>query len=123
MDLTCRDDPLDGQKATSTSLLLPVFARRHSALGRDMEKTSDRFAQQRAAPAWRNCCLTDPLWTSDQNHPVQHMVMLRFIFPGFRSRKVQSTCGSVLHFLTRNRITLKVRRSTSLQLDVEFYIG
>ncbi|KAM8993051.1 uncharacterized protein PRD47_014707 isoform 1-T1 [Ara ararauna] len=23
--------------------------------------------------AWRNCCLTDPLWTSDQNHSVQHM--------------------------------------------------
>ncbi|KAM4763308.1 uncharacterized protein ACIQIH_015129 isoform 1-T1 [Cyanocitta cristata] len=40
------------------------------ALGRQM---SGRFTPWRAALTWRNCCLRDPLWTSDQNHPVQHM--------------------------------------------------
>ncbi|OPJ75094.1 hypothetical protein AV530_018548 [Patagioenas fasciata monilis] len=47
---------------------------RYSALERDVEEMSDRFTRQRAALAWRNCCLTDPLRTSDQNHPVQHMI-------------------------------------------------
>lgn len=36
---------------------------------------------------------------------------------------MQSVCRSVLSFLRLNGLTLKVRRSASLQLDAEFDFG